>query len=375
MKNYILFTFLLFVSSFAISQESVDKSKITLERIYTTRDFSAEWFGPYKWYQKGDFYTKLERSTSIKHGVDIVKYSSKTGEKQIVINAGSLVPMGDTIPLSIQDYSWSHDLSKLMIFTNSRRVWRSNTRGDYWIFDTANNSLRQIGKGLPESSLMFAKFSHDDKMIAYVSKNNLYLENVKDGKITQLTFDGNDKIINGTFDWAYEEELKCRDGFRWSSDDRNIAYWQVDASDIKNFLMINNTDSVYSYTIPVQYPKVGYDPSSAKIGIVNLTSKTTKWIPVPGDPKQHFLPRLQWLEGENKIVIQQLNRKQNTNRLWMYDLSTGNVDNFFTDSDKAWIDIDWSDVSQTKWGPTDIVFYNKNKDFLWVSEKDGWRHI
>ena len=375
MKRYILFVIFIVISSFGQSQDLKDKSKITLERMYTTRDFSREWFGSYKWYKNGDFYTKLERSKSVERGLDIIKYSSDNGEKELLIDAKYLIPLGDSLPLNIQDYIWSNDLSKVMIFTNSRKVWRSNTRGDYWIFDTKSNVLRQLGKGLPESSLMFAKFSHDDKKIAYVSKNNLYIEDINSGKTTQLTFDGNEKIINGTFDWAYEEELKCRDGFRWSSDDNNIAFWQVDASDIRNFLMINNTDSVYSHTIPVQYPKVGFDPSAAKIGVVNISSKKIKWIPVPGDPKQHYLPRLQWLKGENKIVIQQLNRKQNTNKLWMYSLDSEEIDNFFTDSDKAWIDIDWSDVSQTKWGPTDIVFYNNNKDFLWVSEKDGWRHI
>ncbi len=375
MKNLLFFTVLFFFSINIYSQTNSDKSKITLKRIYTSKDFSREWFGPYKWYKNGNFYTKLEPSKSIKYGVDIVRYSSKSGKKQIIIAANKLIPKGDSIPLRVEKYFWSHDLSKLLIFNNSKKVWRSNTRGDYWVYDTINKTLKKIGKSLPESSLMFAKFSHDDKKIAYVSGNNIYVEDINSGNIKQLTFDGNKQIINGTFDWAYEEELKCRDGFRWSSDDRNIAFWQVDATDIKNFLMINNTDSVYSHTIPVQYPKVGFDPSSAKIGIVNLSMGQIKWIPVPGDPKQHYLPRLQWLKDENKIVIQQLNRKQNTNKLWMYDLNSEKINNFFTDEDDAWIDIDWSDVSQTKWGPTEIVFYNNNKDFLWVSEKDGWRHI
>lgn len=375
MKNIIALIITLLFGFNLFAQVQKDKSKISLERIYKTRDFSKEWFGPYKWFENGDYYTKLEASSNIKHGVDIVKYSSKTGDKQVIINAINLIPKGDSIPLRIENYTWSHDLSKLLIFTNGKKVWRSNTRGDYWIFDTDKKTLRRLGKNLPRSSLMFAKFSHDDKNIAYVSKHNIYTENITSGKIQQLTFDGTDKIINGTFDWAYEEELKCRDGFRWSSDDNHIAFWQIDASDISNFLMINNTDSIYSYTIPVQYPKVGLDPSAAKIGVLDISSKAINWVPIPGNAKQNYLPRLQWLNGENKIVIQQLNRKQNTNKLWLYSLNSKKIINFYSDSDKAWIDIDWSDVSQTKFEPTGIIFYNNNKDFLWVSEKDGWRHI
>ena len=104
---------------------------------------------------------------------------------------------------------------------------------------------------------MFAKFSPDNKNVAYVSEHNVFVQNLSDGKITQLTFDGSKTTINGTFDWVYEEELDDRDGFRWSPDSKQIAYWQLDASGIGEFLMINTTDSIYSYTIPVQYPKAG----------------------------------------------------------------------------------------------------------------------
>jgi len=375
MTRYLAILILIAFFDIANSQVAIDSSVITLERIYKTGDFSQEWFGPYQWYQNGKYYTKLERSKTIKGGLDIVKYNTGTNKKELLVAAEDLFPKGTNKPLSIENYFWSHDLDKLLIFTNSLRVWRSNTKGDYWVFDMQTKELFQLGKNLPNSSLMFAKFSNDDTKIAFVCKNNIYVENLKTKNITQLTFDGNEDIINGTFDWVYEEEMKCRDGFRWSNDDKYIAFWQVDASGIRDFYMINNTDSVYSKIIPVQYPKTGYDPSSVKTGVINIQNKSINWIPVPGDTKQNYLPRLQWLEDENKIVLQQLNRRQNTLKLWLYDVNNKSIDNFFIDKDKAWIDIDWSDVSQTKWEPTDVIFFNDNKNFLWVSEKDGWRHI
>jgi len=57
--------------------------------------------------------------------------------------------------------------------------------------------------------------------------------------------------------------------------------------------MLNTTDSIYSFTIPVQYPKVGYNPSSARIGVVDVNSGITSWIKIPGDPYQHYLPRME----------------------------------------------------------------------------------
>jgi len=190
------------------------------------------------------------------------------------------------------------------------------------------------------------------------------VETLATGEISQLTFDGTESLINGTFDWAYEEEFFCRDGFRWSPDGSKIAYWQIDASDIKDFLLINNTDSLYSFTIPVEYPKVGEDPSGARIGVIDAEGGKTTWMKIPGDPKQHYLVRMLWDDNSRDFLVQQLNRKQNTDKVWLCNAQTGLATNVFTDSDEAWIDLveDW-------------MWVDEGKYYTWLSEKDGWRHL
>ncbi len=362
-------------SVFTFAQDEPDQGKLTLDRIFSG-EFRQEYFGRYKWLGDGDYYTLLERSDSIQRAMDIVKVDTKSGDKEAVLVAAyELIPEGEEKPLRIADYDWSDDLSKLMIFTNTRRVWRANTRGDYWVFDMNTKKLFQLGADLPGSSLMFAKFTHDGKKAAYVSKHNIYMQDLESGKITQLTFDGTEDIINGTFDWVYEEELSCRDGFRWSKDGRYIAFWQLDASDIKDFLMIDNTDSLYSFTIPVQYPKAGELPSSAKVGYIEVATGDIHWIDVPCDPRNHYLPRMQWIGDTYQLLIQQLNRHQNENKLWLYDLPTNELDNFYTEKDEAWVDIDHPDVAQGHWGMRDVTFLSNDRDFIWISEQDGWRHL
>jgi dipeptidyl-peptidase-4 len=363
------------LSIFSQAQEEIDSTKLTLDRIFASSEFRQEYFGPYKWLGNGDFYTTLERSDSIERARDIVKYNSKSGQKTILVEAGELIPEGKEKPLRISNYSWSEDLSKLMIFTNTKRVWRSNTKGDYWIYDMNKKHLFQLGQFLPESSLMFAKFTSDGKKVAFVSEHNLFMQDLSTLELIKLTSDGTEKIINGTFDWVYEEEFSCRDGFRWNHSGEFIAFWQLDATDIKNFLMINNTDSIYSYTIPVQYPKVGEPPSAAKVGIIDISSKKITWIDLPGDPRQNYIPRMQWIGKSNKLLIQQMNRYQNENKLWTYDVSTGVLNNFYTEREDAWIDIDHPDVAQPYWGMRDVVFLSNERDFIWISENDGWRHL
>lgn len=363
---------LLFISNLFFYANS-QKEPLTIDRIFNSNEFSIERFGPSQWLENGDAYTTLEPSKTITGARDIVKYESESQSKSILVDAKNLIPKGKEKPIWIAAYSWSKDEQQLLIFTNTRRVWRANTKGDYYIYQLKTNNLRKLGAKLAEASLMFTKFSPDGKQVAYVSENNLYIEDLATAEIRQLTKDGTDKIINGTFDWVYEEEFSCRDGFRWSPDGKSIAYWQVDASDLRNFFMINNTDSVYSQMIPVQYPKVGEAPSAVKIGVVNLKNGETNWMKIPGDSKQHYLPRLQWL-NDHQLLAQQLNRKQNHYKLWNCTANNGGAKLIYEEKEDTWIDIDHPDVT-INWVMTDLPMVENGTAFLRQTEKDGWRHI
>ena len=332
---------------------------------FTLLSFSQFGEKEINWTTDGNAYLKIKEE-------NIVKIDPKTNAETIVVKKDQLIPTGEEKPLDFKVYSFSPDYKTLLIFTNTAKVWRYHTRGDYWILNVASNQLTQLGKGLPSQSLMFAKISPDGNKAAYVSEHNIYLEDLSTHQITQLTKDGTRKFINGTFDWVYEEELDCRDGFRWSPDSKMIAFWQVDATKIRDYYMLNTTDSVYSRVIPVEYPKVGEPPSPVRIGVITLSDDNIKWMNIPGDPQEHYLPRMEWANNSNELAVQQLNRKQNESKLFYCTVVTGAANHFYTEDDKAWIDIKsrWNNGDPTGW-----EWLNNGKDFLWVSEKDGWRHI
>ena len=316
-----------------------------------------------KWTSDGSSYYAVEKK-------EIVKIELPSQNKTVFISRKQLITKnGDT--LNPRSFQLSPDGKLALIYTNAQKVWRFPTRGDYWLLHLSSGNLKQIGSGRPPASLQFAKFSPDNKKVAYVSERNIYVEDLPTGAIKKLTSDnGTKKLINGTFDWVYEEEFFCRDGFRWSPDSKTIAYWQIDANKIRDYYMLNTTDSVYSKVIPVEYPKVGEPPSPARIGVVNIATAQTKWMKIPGEPDQNYLIRMEW-SAPNEIILQQLNRKQNESRLMLCNTATGDAKIIYSEADKAWVATlsEWrSDVRGWDW-------INKGNEFLWFSEKDGWRHL
>ena len=339
---------------------------LTVDRIYNSREFASQRFGPARWLKDGASYTTLEDSKDVQGGRDIVVYSAETGKREVLVSASKLIPPppAGPNPLAIENYEWSADGKKLMIFTNSKRVWRQNTRGDYWVLDLSSGALKKLGGRFEPSTLMFAKFSPDGLRAAYVVKNNIYAEDIASGRILRLTFDGSETLINGTFDWVYEEEFSLRDGFRWSPDGRFIAFWQIDSSRVKEFNLINNTDSLYPRLIPIKYPKPGETNSACRVGVVNAFGGPVKWISLPGDARNSYIARMDWAGNSNEIIFQHLNRLQNTLSVMLGDVRTGEARTIFTDKDEAWVDV----VNDLRW-------VENGARFTWTSERDGWRHV
>ncbi|MGH7581571.1 MAG: S9 family peptidase, partial [Gemmatimonadales bacterium] len=348
------------------SAQQPDSSRLTVQRIYGSGEFAGKPFGPSHWLGDGAAYTTVEKAAD-GAGQELVRYDVERGSREVLVPARQLVPPGETEPIQIEDYAWSPDGKQLLVFTNTEPVWRLNTRGDYWVMDRATGALRKLGGAEAKpSTLMFAKFAPDGGRVGYVRENNLYVEDLATGAITALTTDGSRTLINGTFDWVYEEELMnyYADGWRWSPDGSSIAFWQLNADSVRNFNLINNTDSLYSQVIPVQYPKVGETNSAARVGVVSAAGGATRWLQIEGDPRNHYIARMDWAESSTEVILQRLNRLQNRNEVMLGDAKTGQVRTVLVEQDSTWVDL-WDE----------LVWLDGGKGFTWVSDRDGWNHV
>jgi dipeptidyl-peptidase-4 len=349
-----------------------------LRQAFLAHSFAVKSFGPMRWLDDGRSYTTLEPSGKGEGSTDLVRYDTATARREILVSADQLVSPEDKKPIPIEDYALSADLNRVLIFTNSKRVWRRNTRGDYWVLDRKSGALRKLGDGGPPSTVMFAQFSPDGSKVAYVRFNNIFVEDLQSGEVTRLTTDGSEKIINGTSDWVYEEEFGIRDGFRWSPDGKRIAYWQFDTTAVKTFALVYDTGAPYRVVTNIPYPDFGVYPtvrqipypqpgtpnSSVRIGVVPSVGGETRWMQVPGYANENYIPRMEWAGDSDSLVLQHLNRLQNTNDVLLADVKTGEVHGVYQDHDGAWVDV----VDDLKW-------LHGGKEFLWLSEQDGWRHV
>ena len=340
-------------------------------------EFRVKSFRGGTWLGNGDAYLDLEPSAS-GAGNDIVKYQTATGAREILVAADRLIPSGEKTPLAVEEYRMSPDGHRVLVFTNSKTVWRRNTRGDYWVLDLTSGALRKLGGDAPASSLMFAKFSPDSSKVGYVRGNDIYVEDLASKKITRLTQDGSDTVINGTSDWVNEEEFDIRDGFAWSPDSHAIAFWQFNTTGLQKYTLIYDLGAPrgeivteipypnlgpYPQTLEYQYPLAGTQNSAVRVGVASAAGGQVVWMQTGGDPHNTYIPEMGWADSGH-VLIQHMNRLQNRNEFLLADAATGASRTVLVDEDRAWVDVN-----------RDVLWINQGREFLVLSERDGWRHL
>jgi dipeptidyl-peptidase-4 len=312
--------------------------------------------GSGEWVDGGRAYTRVERGA-------LVRYDTASGDREVLMSEEELTPPGQERPL--RPGQSSSDGKRILFATNPRTIMIRKTANDYWVLHKDNKSWHKLGKG--GGDLLYAKLSPDGTRAAYVRDNNLFVETIPGGKIRQLTKDGSPTIINGTSDWVYEEEFSLRDAFEWSPDGQRIAYLQFDQSNVPEFALINYTDKLYPVITKYRYPKAGQTNAAVRVGVVSASGGRTRWLDVPGGQRDIYIPRMGWADANN-VLLQQLDRLQQTNNLWLADARTGRTRLMFQDRDEAWVDLN----NRFTW--IGGAAGNNGRNLLYLSERDGWRH-
>jgi len=354
--RYARFTcaFLLLFFTFIFAQE---KKFLTLEDIFASNQLTPKTLRGVQWIPGEAAFTYLKDG-------DIYKHDVAGGKESLLLAGKSLALKPGVEPISIDGYQWSSDRKYLLIMSRQREIWRHSTDGQYFIYELIGKKLRPLsGISGAQSN---AKFSPDATKIGFVRGNNLFVLDMSSGVETQLTTDGSENIINGQFDWVYEEEFSIADGWRWSPDGKKIALWRLDQTRISTF-PIESMMSLYPSVFWLKYPKAGELNALVQVGVIALETATNgasaiKWMDL-GTEADIYIPRIQWTPDPRILSIQRLNRLQNKLDLLFADVNSGATRIVLSDTDPCWVDVQ-----------DDLTFLKKKEQFIWTSERSGYRH-
>ena len=365
------------VGPLAVAQEA-DTTELTLKSIHASKTFSPETFRGGRWADEGPVITYIQ-SADTGDVTHLMRYNLDTEDSTRVIDGTNLYADDVDRVVPIEDYQFSEDGEKVLIYTDSKQVWRANTKGYYYVYDLSSQELTAVADR-DDGYQMFAKFNPAASKVAFVRNRDLYVVDLETGVETTLTSDGSDgAIINGTFDWVYEEEFRVRDGWRWSPDGAYISFFKLDESETREFALTDLTTRYPKYK-RFRYPKAGMENSEIKVGVIDMSAvdtartgqseaiqyfDTNTWN--AGGMTHEYLPRMEWtptIDGRHRVWMFRLNRNQNQLDLLYGDPKTGNIQTVLEEENETYIDVDDGKIS----------FLEDEEHFVFLSERTGYKH-
>jgi dipeptidyl-peptidase-4 len=357
MRNSFVQLIILSVFIFTNFLTAQEKTELTLEDIFSSNKYVAEKITNIQWQPDGSAFTYTD-SNKTYNMLDIYKHDVETGENTLMVESNELYY--NDLQIKMSNYSWTADGEYLLIEGPEKEIWRHSRQAPFYLYSVKTEKIIALGNNDP--GLRNVKLSPDGSKVGFVRNHNIYVTELATGIEKAITEEGTENILNGEFDWVYEEEFGLADGWRWSPDGKKIAFWRFDQTRVKEFYMIDEM-FVYNKISPLKYPKTGEENSIIKIGAFNLASGETNWMDI-GEETDIYIPRIYWTNSSDKLAILRLNRLQNYLELLISDTKTGEVKTIVTETDPCWIDVD----------KIKAMFLRKEDSIIWVTERSGYRH-
>lgn len=295
---------------------------------------------------------------------EIRAHDPESGNEELIFDGSGITFPDSDKPFSYRSFQWAGDSRHLLFESNFRPVYRRSGIADYYFYSLDNQSLQLVAKDAGSAEL-----SPDGSMIGFERNGNMFIYNFETGEETRLTNDATEHVFNGRFGWVYEEEFGLAQAWSWSHDSKYIAFWQEDESHVPVFQMTDFSGTHSDY-VKIRYPKVGDVNPLVRIGVVNVLTGASQWLDT-GESPDSYIPRIYWTSDPQKIALVHLNRDQNHLKLFSFDLWNGQRRLMMEETSDQWIDIFnfFEGINHHFFFPEGV------REFFWISDRDGNRHL
>jgi len=357
----------LLLSAVLLWSSLVSAERLTIDRIFGDPDLAGPSPRALKIAPDGRHVAFLRGRADDQNQLDLWLYDVAGGKARRVVDSTSI---GERRELSdaekarrereriaqlkgIVAYRWSPD-GKRLLFTLDARLW---------LFDAAAPKDKQLRALTPKGlDVIDAKVSPRGGFVSFVSAQNLYVVDLADGRMTQLTRDGGGAIHNGEAEFVAQEEMDRATGYWWSPDDGAIAFERYDESGVDE-VERSEVYADHTATLRQRYPAAGRANVTVKLGVVAPSGGDARWIDL-GDNADIYLTRVNWLPDGKRLAFQRESRDQRRLDLVVADADGKSQKIALTETSATWINL--SD---------DLRFLRNENAFVWTSERDGYKHL
>jgi dipeptidyl-peptidase-4 len=363
-RSYVIFVtalVLLALSPAALAQEKM----LTLDDIYDPQkrvDFSGS--PPrLRWLKSGTHYLQT-RTDPRTRAVQLMKVNARTGEAAPFHDAAKMEAAFAALPGLSADEARRLARRPSYHMNESESAALINHANDLFYYEWGSNRAVRLTHGPEEEQI--EEFSPDGKMVSFVRGNNIYVVDLEAQRERALTSDGAAKILNGILDWVYQEELYGRGDFKgywWSPDSTKIAYLRLDENPVKEFVVIDHIPRLQGVEV-TPYPKAGDPNPSVQLGVVAASGGETRWVDIfKYQQSEPLVVRVGWTPDARRVVYQIQNREQTWMDVNAADPASGRSETLINEKSNAWVEVD------------EVPRWLKDGSFLWLSERNGWKHI
>lgn len=315
------------------------------------------------WIDGGRRFSYTDRDAQTRAPV-IRAYDPATGKDSVLFAGAGITIPGTNQPFTYDSFQWAQDSRHLVFQTNFQPIYRRSGISDYYIYSLADRSMNLATKGARTAQL-----SPNGAMLGFERGGDMYVTDLSTHQEKRLTRDSAEHVYNGHFDWVYEEEFGLAQAWKWSPDNRYIAYWQInDSAEPK--VQISDYSGFHQEWDALPIPQVGDKNATARIGVANVASGQNVFLDT-GEPVDSYIPRIYWTSRPDTLAVITLNRRQNEMKLFFFDVRTGGRRQVMSETSKTWID-----VYDFYGGVDDMMSFPSNStDFFWLSDRDGYQHL